>query len=140
MTYTPSESERSMAAVIQLLSIGLFFVPGLIALQSRWKESPYIQLWAKANLIWSLFLLIPMATLVLLDLLVGANDVYVVVWAAHGMMVIVCAFASMFNRPIGYFVITRRYCRAEMAGVFGAALAGDYRPTDSGASQVDGNK
>jgi hypothetical protein len=47
------------------------------------------------------------------------------VWCAHTMMVIVCAFASMFNRPIGYFIITRRYCSAEMAGVFGAALAPD---------------
>ena len=111
MTYTPSESERSMAAVVQLLSIGLFFVPALVILQTRWKESPYIQLWAKANLIWSLFLLVPGVTLVLLDLLVGANDVYVVVWAAHAMMVVVCAFASMFNRPIGYFIITKRYCR-----------------------------
>jgi len=126
MTYTPSESERSFAATIQLLSIGLFFIPSMIALQSRWRESPYIQLWAKANMIWSLFLIVPILTLVLLDLLVGAKDVYVVVWSAHMMMVVVCAFASMFNRPIGYFIITRRYCRAEMAGVFGAAMVPDY--------------
>jgi hypothetical protein len=123
MTYTPSETERSVAAGIQLASIFLFFVPALVILQSRWRRSPYVLLWAKANLIWSLFLIVPMATLVLLELLVGADDVYVVVWCAHTMMVIVCAFASMFNRPVGYFIISRRYCREEMARVFGAAVA-----------------
>jgi glucan phosphoethanolaminetransferase (alkaline phosphatase superfamily) len=130
MTYTPSESERSLAATIQLLSIFFFFVPSLIIMQTRWRESPYIQLWAKANLIWSLFLIVPIFTLILLDLLVGAKDVYVVVWSAHMMMVVVCAFASMFNRPIGYFVITRRYCRDEMAGVFGSAMVSDLKDSE----------
>ncbi|MND04091.1 hypothetical protein D3C83_242150 [compost metagenome] len=53
------------------------------------------------------------------------------------MMVVVCAFASMFNRPIGYFIITRRYCQAEMAGVFGAALAPDIN--NSSKSKVGSN-
>jgi hypothetical protein len=127
MTYTPSETERSLAAGIQLASIVFFFVPAAVILQTRWRKSPYILLWAKANLIWSLFLLVPLATLLLLKLLVNAADVYVGVWCAHAMMVIVCAFASAFNRPLGYFLITRRYCREEMAGVFGAALAPDGR-------------
>ena len=125
MTYTPSENERSVAAGVQLASIVLFFVPALVILQSRWRKSPYIQLWAKANLIWSLFLAVPIVTLLVLQWLVGANGVYFGVWAAHMMMVIVCAFASMFNRPIGYFIITRRYCRDEMARVYGAALVSD---------------
>jgi len=136
MTYTPSETERSLAAAIQLMSTVLFFIPAAIILRTRWRKSPYILLWAKANLIWSLFMLVPAATLLLLDLLVGANEVYVVVWCAHVMMVVVCAFASMFNRPIGYFIITRRYCQAEMAGVFGAALAPDI---DSGSKSKVGS-
>ncbi|MCB9849966.1 MAG: hypothetical protein H6817_04605 [Phycisphaerales bacterium] len=137
MTYTPSESERSVAAAVQVLSVGLFFIPALVILQTRWKESPYIQLWAKANLIWSLFLVVPLVTLVLLRLLVDAGDVYFVVWSAHMMMVVVCAFASMFNRPIGYFIITKRYCRAEMAGVFGAAMVPDYKPTATAKTSSD---
>lgn len=122
MTYTPSESERSVAGAVQLASVVLFFLPALVVLQTRWRKSPYIQLWARANLIWSLFLTVPFATLFLLDKLVMQNPVYFVVWSAHMMMVIVCAFASMFNRPIGYFIITQHYCRDEMARVYGAAL------------------
>ena len=70
--------------------------------------------------------LVPFATLFLLDTLVLVkNPVYFVVWSAHMMMVIVCAFASMFNRPIGYFIITQHYCRDEMARVYGAAMVRD---------------
>ncbi len=122
MTYTPSETEKSLAAALQLASLVLFFIPALVIRQTRWQRSPYIRLWAKANLLWSLFLVVPTATLYILGWLVGAADVFVVTWAAHAMMVIVCAFASMFNRPIGYFIITNRYCRGEMADVFGAAV------------------
>jgi hypothetical protein len=129
MTYTPSETEKSLAALIQLLSLVLFFIPSLIILQTRWRRSPYIRLWAKANMLWSLFLVVPTVTLYMLELLVGGNDVFVVTWSAHVMMVIVCAFASMFNRPIGYFVITNRYCGREMADVYGAAVR---RPGDAG--------
>lgn len=133
MTYTPSESERSIAAGVQLASIFFFFVPALIALRTRWRKSPYVLLWAKANLIWSLFLVVPAVTLYVLKKVVGAADVYVVVWCAHTMMVIVCAFASMFNRPIGYFIITNRYCRNEMSDVFGAAMD----PADSAGAGAD---
>ncbi|HRX87615.1 MAG TPA: hypothetical protein P5572_21520 [Phycisphaerae bacterium] len=125
MTYTPSESERSVAAGVQLASILLFFLPALWILQTRWRKSPYIQLWARANLIWSLFLVVPAAALFALNLLEVAGRVYMVVWCAHFMMAVVCAFASMFNRPIGYFIITRRYCRDELARVYGAAFAAD---------------
>ena len=122
MTYTPSESEKNCATVLQAFSIFLFFLPGLIVRRTHWWKSPYIRFWAKANLIWSVFLFIPIMFFFLLDFLVNTNGVFIVVWSIHAIMVIMCSFAAMFNRPVGYFIITNRYCLREMADVYGAAM------------------
>ena len=123
MTYTPSDSEKSLATFLQVASIFLFFVPGMIIRRTRHWRSPYIRFWTKANMIWSIFTFVPFFVFLLLDILINLDAPVVVIWCIHALMTIMCSFASMFNRPLGYFMITNRYCVREMAGVYGAAVA-----------------
>ena len=123
MTYTPSESERIQTTIIQLASLFLYFVPGMIARRTKLWISPYVRFWIKGNTIWSLVLFVPVALLLVLGLMVNMKGPIVVAWAVHAIMTIMCAFASMFNRPIGYFIVSNQCCMTEMAEIYGAAMS-----------------
>lgn len=126
MTYTPNDAEKNTATAIQLASVFLFFLPGLLVRYTKWWRSPYIRLWGKASMIWSTFVLIPIVMFAILSFMVHVGPLCVVVWCIHAIMAIICAFASMFNRPLGYFMITTRFCMKEMSGVYGAAVSSPH--------------
>lgn len=123
MTYTPSESERIQTTIIQLASLFLYFIPGMIARRTKLWFSPYVRFWIKGNTIWSLALFVPVAILLVLSLVVNMKGPIVVAWAVHAIMTIMCAFASMFNRPVGYFIVSNQCCMNEMAEIYGAAMS-----------------
>jgi hypothetical protein len=123
MTYTPSEGEKTCATFLQAASVFLFFVPALFIRWTHWGKSPYVRFWAKANLIWSLYLFIIVAMFFILQVVTGVSALFVVIWCAHALMTIMGAFAAMFNRPLGYFLVTDWFCSKEMSAVYGAAMA-----------------
>ncbi len=127
MTYTPSEAEKTCATFVQVASVILFFIPGLIIRSTRYGRSPYVRYWAKANVVWSLYTFVVFAIFVALHIVAGIPSPAVVVWCAHAMMTIMGAFAAMFNRPVGYFLIAEKFCLKEMSAVYGAALPPDAR-------------
>ena len=135
MRYTPSERERNCATAVQAASVLLFFIPGLIVGRTRWGRSPYVRFWAKVNTIWSIYLFIIAATLCVIGVLVDDQTLFVVVWSIHAVMVILGAFASMFNRPMNYFFVAERFCFKEMAEVYGAAL--DAEEAASATDEAD---
>ena len=123
MTYNPSEAEKSCATFLQAASVFLFFIPALCIRATKWGRSPYVRFWAKANMIWSLYMFIIVMLFVILQIITGVTTFVVVVWCTHALMTIMGAFAAMFNRPLGYFLITDRFCGKEMAAVYGAAMS-----------------
>ncbi len=130
MTYVPSDTERLQTAFIQLASLFFYFVPGLIVRRSKLWISPYVRFWIKGNTIWSLALFAPVAFLLILGLIVDMRGPIVVAWAVHAIMTIMCAFASMFNRPVGYFIVSNQCCMTEMAEIYGAALSPTHDDDD----------
>lgn len=123
MTYVPSDTERIQTAFIQLASLFFYFLPGMITRRTKLWFSPYVRFWIKGNTIWSLALFAPVALLLILGLMVNLKGPIVVAWAVHAIMTIMCAFASMFNRPVGYFIVSNQCCMPEMAEIYGAAMS-----------------
>jgi hypothetical protein len=123
MTYTPSESEKTCATIVQAASAVFFFLPALLIRWTAWGRSPYIRFWAKANFIWSTMLLVIIVVLAAAGMAIHSFAPCIAAWAAHLLMVIMASFAAMFNRPFGYFLITERYCLKEMSRVYGAATS-----------------
>ncbi len=122
MTYAPSEREKIQTTLIQLASLFFYFIPGMIARRTNMWLSPYVRFWVKGNTIWSIVLFAPVAILLVLGLVVNMKGPIVVAWAVHAIMTIMCAFASMFNRPVGYFIVSNQCCMPEMAEIYGAAM------------------
>jgi hypothetical protein len=107
---------------VQAASVFLFFIPGLVIRTTKWGRSPYVRYWAKVNLIWSLYSFVFFALFAVLHYVAAVKSPMVVVWCAHALMTIMGAFAAMFNRPVGYFVIAERFCLKEMAAVYGSLV------------------
>ncbi len=123
MTYVPSDSERLQTSIIQLLSIVFYFLPGVVTYRSKMWNSPYVRFWIKGNTIWSSILFVPFAVLCALSFSFDLRGPIVVAWSVHAIMTIMCACASMFNRPVGYFIVTNRCCLPEMSQVYGAVFS-----------------
>jgi hypothetical protein len=130
MTYNPTDAERNCAAGVQIASALLFFVPGLIIRHTRWGRSPYIRLWAKANAVWSTYTILLTVIMYGCGVLLNTQALALAVWLIHAVMVILAAFASMFNRPVGYATVVDKHCSREMTAVYGAATAGADQDAD----------
>ncbi len=103
----------------------------MIAQRTSLWQSAYVRFWVKGNTIWSLIMFVPVAILFVLGFAFNARAPLVVVWSVHAMMCIMCAFASMFNRPVGYFIVTNYFCAPEMGEAYGGTRSSDDSDPDA---------
>ncbi len=117
----PSDSERTLAVMLQCAAVFFFFLPGLIAKHTSLRKKPFVRLWIKANTVWSWFSFALVLAAYLIGVLLDIGPVYVALWAVHGLIVVIAAFSCSFDQPFGYFGIANRHCRKELEAIYGKA-------------------
>jgi len=124
MTYTPSDSEKHGAAVVQLLAAVAYFVPGLIVEHGarRGRSSPYVVLWAKMSRCWSVMTFVALATAVGAGVFFGTAVPAVLVGVIHIMFSVMGAFSSVFNLSFHYLFIAEKFCPEELGEVYGGSV------------------
>ena len=138
MNYSPSEAERNRSAVVQVLAIIGFFIPGLIARRTlRGVRSPYLAYWSKVSMVWSIVATVLVVGGVAVVILAETKLPLATVATAHILFCVMGAFASVFNIPFDYLHVGRTFCRYEMSLLWydPSVIERDSNPVDG---ELDG--
>lgn len=131
MTYTPTEHEKRVSAVVQALGALFLFVPSLVISQTQiGNRSPYVKYWSKVCLYWSLMTFIIGASVTVAAVILEIPAPAIVLAIVHVVFCITGALSSYFNTPFQYWFIAEKCCRDELGNVYGQLLSAD-QPTDS---------
>ena len=144
MNYSPSEAERNRSAVVQVLAIIGFFIPGLIARRTlHGVRSPYLAYWSKVSMVWSIVATVLVVGGVAVVILAETKLLLATVATAHVLFCVMGAFASVFNIPFDYLYVGRTFCRYEMSLLWydPTLIERDSIPIDGefGVADDDGN-
>lgn len=124
MTYTPSESEKRAATIVQALAGILVFVPPLVAMRMpSLRRSPYVKYWSKVCLCWSLISAILIATAIACTWILETPGPAIILGIVHFVFCITGALSSYFNTPFRYWFVANRCCEAELSNVYGQLVA-----------------
>jgi len=134
--YQPSNEERTVAMLAQVLAIPAPWVAPLIVLLVERQRSAYVRYWAKVVLYWQIFWVIGLIVSALLcavligflttPLLIGANLTFCVIGAVK----------AYYNEPFGYWFVAARFCKADYELLYGpepSAAAEPVAPEPSAA-------
>ncbi len=120
MTYSPSESEKRVTAIVQAAAGVFLFVPSLVALRlSVARRSPYIQYWLKVNLYWSLLVMVILTTAFTLEQILHIQGPTLVLFIIHFVFCVTGALSSYFNTPFKYWFVAEKCCLENLADVYG---------------------
>jgi len=134
MTYTPSESEKQTAAIVQVLAAVLLFVPPLAIWWARLtKRSPYIKYWDKVCLVWSLLMTIAIAAGSAAAIILDSASPAIGLIVVHVVVCVTGALSSYFNTPFRYWFIANTFCEMELGNVYGRLVHRPRRTTDTPA-------
>ena len=123
MTYTPSESEKQTAAVVQLLAGVFLFIPPLVIWCSKiGKDSPYVRYWAKVCLVWSFLTTIAIAGGSAAAVILETPSPAIVLAVVHFVVCMTGAISSYFNTPFRYWFIANWFCELELGNVYGRLI------------------
>lgn len=114
MAYSPTETEKKRALLLQALAVILFFIPPWIGIRSRMgRTSPFLRYWTKVNLIWSLLAVFLIAAAVAVEHCLDIGGVLVLVILLHVVLCVMGAFAASWSLPFGYLFVAACFCADE---------------------------
>ncbi len=114
MAYSPCDSERTTAALVQAIGAVLLIVaPWVGTRTAAFRSSPYVRYWVKANLIWSVCAVVFGCGAVAAQYVLQVHGLLGAVILAHIVMCVMGAFSATFNLPFGYLFVASLFCERE---------------------------
>jgi hypothetical protein len=116
MNYKPTEDEKNLAALTQMLAAVMLFVPGLVVgLMKAGKASPYVRYWAKVSMCWGICVVFLLGASVAVLVFLHTALVLLVVCVVHLFFSVMGALAAEAERPFHYLFVADAFCRNEQA-------------------------